>query len=1678
MDLGTIYTRLSSRNYYSTAGQYFDDLRLMCQNAMLYNPPDTIYYQKARKMLSFAEKQMSPQGLRKFAAELLKTSRPLTDEEMGISISETPKQNHHRGSHHGHHGHRHHQEDAQPGLGSRYSTSMSVPKLKEEILEKSDEVEDYAARSVEREELDGTPSSSYSSQLKRRPSNASLSSASATKVSRYANSPPHLIPEVDESFAGRIDSPRTQSTCGRSDAITIDLENAEGDQVDYSFGASPGSSSTISSSANRSSRRPARNVTSRRSSSTTKRVAPNQRQSCTSSRSRRRLAATAAVEQRTYAEDAWTFTDTMTDRTPPDQVIVQVKIAAENARAKHLQKFGQPGRQTVVYLDTSETGMIYAKPCDSGGGNVSLNSLEGWETGRKLVNYPLAMRQLLTPRAKSTGMLGYHGLIEQMTSQQVATLHALSNLRYDPSEPIAMGIHGPLAIFEKDELAQMIDAYGGASDLTVVESVLSLLTFVEPIGVEARRVAHLRLADATDGYHARMLISFADPESPYCSSNWMKRANLTIDPSIVEEFKTKFEEEIAEKTADAASLISNEGTSATTTSSVSLSVNELQTLNEESVSGSNATASGGQMSIAKLPSNTLTTSTTDKQMTAFQPQQNSAEEAEITSNEQDEENRKDEEEEEGEESFDILTEALNAAIVTPSDRNQPVLPDAVTVNELAQISALTAAISPIQQNFIPLPTSPIQHSPGVPTTSAVSQNIPLIVSGGAPISTPIPLSIIGQSGETKFIPVLASGTQIYSPGVTISSIPPQITPVPTPLQMGNTPICQSELAQNVEPNSLPVQEVNEKAEPLNILMSTSPESPQSLDTQICQSAISQEIDIASVPGVSSCATVPFQEGQNLHVMEKPVESSNIPESIQSRKTQAYRLEEAEKRDVQESSKPDISSFNPNVLRVNSPHVEMSESQNSLEEPNANLVPGETPETTLKSVASVQELLESSCAQDQVGVDDKRKISLLSESQEISTNPSQQPLLTGSIQSNSGGAVSQTTIFQGNQSVAVVKSSVGPLDILLVEHLHSPETQTCQSEFITTNVAKESSEEKPFSLNPTSISGTSLPYVRSNGSVLSKDMENIPSNMLCSEDVDQKSIETSILQAQLIKEENAENSLEETQQKSLYECSSEEALEDSEDKLNAGIQVGSHEIGSPEHQQKGLGKFDVEDQSECSRMYLGDSQQESFSAPVPIKPTAENESGSSEMNVNEVESNYDDHGTDQESISQPQIYDQKPSDNEEMHSDLSSEARKCQQEFLDIESAKDLTEPRSNEHLTEVRKELYQESTEENSHLMDIDSDSNPNLQEFEGPLAENKEEVFANDSSTNDLQLGLVDASEDLGYSNDLIPAVSHIEPSSMGAYTINSPSKVCNELSEDYSIVTVAKQDINSDLREPVDSSISDDKRVFVRVAKSPNIISDSISAEILVESSKESLDSSPPESNSNIQEPVAVQKDFVQEIISGKVNAETSESQFEYSISKSHIESGRTFKLQKPAVLSENDANSLEPPESFDNPSETTHLISAQNDSFVVPETKSLESSQVFYEENQSKDHSGITTIHSPDEQWNVVTESPTANQLDVENFSVDQNSVESSIPSILPCDNASIQLDPIVLLPTFETSNSPVSTEPFNPQQANLDEDAQTGYPHSNTSLERGGGLVDYDYTDSSASGPISSSSPSYV
>ncbi|VDK36737.1 unnamed protein product [Taenia asiatica] len=799
MDLGTIYSQLESRNYYSTAGQFLSDVRLMCENAMCYNPPDTIYYQKARKLLAFVEKQMTPHSLRKLSTELLKMSRPLTDDEIGGQFE---------GYHHHHHHHHHHQQQQQQvsrfrqdsqnqhyaqasASTARYSITstgsiFTPPKLQEE--EDIEEVELLEDEEEDRER--GATESSPSpvmSVRKRRPSSASISSAG--KLPRYSSSPPLLIPEVEDSV-GRMDSPLgndlvhscdhfkvnqsgkkvsqkrrmlTQSTCGRNDSgfpfsfnsvdvVTIDLEATDIDLAEASLTLSPASSTISSSTLRGGSRKSKRRGVAIKASVPTPPPRP-----LGSSRLRRKNGyrpSASPLPDRVYSEDTWTFPDCFTDRSSTAQVVAQVKHAARAARAKYLTRYGRSGHQTIVYLDTNEPGKIYAKPCGDSAWTQYEEEGETKKNQRKLVDYPLALRQLLTPKPQSTGQGVYHGLVEQMTSQQVATLHALSKLRYDPAEPVGMGIHGPLAIFEKDELAQLCDAYGG--DVMTMESVLSLLTFVEPLGEWARRWAHRRLDSATDGYHGKMLLAFADPTSEFHASNWMKRAGLTMDPNIVEEFEAENADEELGIEPEPSQAQAN--TTEHLPSSIST---DFQTLEVDSTGS-------GHMSMAKMPSNTSTTNTTVKQMATVQPLQRlvspsctSSDDKSITSNtletsttEAEKESEDEEEEDDDGETFDILSAALDASVTPATSEQIPQQPQqqqyvlttycvmesgatsavleasgnptiaanplAASVNDIAQISALTAAISPIQT---------------LPTLSATCIGLPASVTGEGGCST-------------------------------------------------------------------------------------------------------------------------------------------------------------------------------------------------------------------------------------------------------------------------------------------------------------------------------------------------------------------------------------------------------------------------------------------------------------------------------------------------------------------------------------------------------------------------------------------------------------------------------------------------------------------------------------------------------------------------------------------------------------------------------------------------------------------------------------------------------------------------------------------------------------------------------------------------------------------------------
>ncbi|KAG5454405.1 hypothetical protein CSKR_107210 [Clonorchis sinensis] len=84
MDLGTIYTRLQSRAYYRSATDYLADVTLMCDNAMVYNAPNTVYFERARKLLLFCRKLLMAPSLRKLCIQLgLKDE--LSTAEMGES---------------------------------------------------------------------------------------------------------------------------------------------------------------------------------------------------------------------------------------------------------------------------------------------------------------------------------------------------------------------------------------------------------------------------------------------------------------------------------------------------------------------------------------------------------------------------------------------------------------------------------------------------------------------------------------------------------------------------------------------------------------------------------------------------------------------------------------------------------------------------------------------------------------------------------------------------------------------------------------------------------------------------------------------------------------------------------------------------------------------------------------------------------------------------------------------------------------------------------------------------------------------------------------------------------------------------------------------------------------------------------------------------------------------------------------------------------------------------------------------------------------------------------------------------------------------------------------------------------------------------------------------------------
>jgi len=91
MDFSTMKRKIT-QDEYSNILEFRSDFELMCENAMKYNRPDTIYWQAAKKLLTFGSKQMHKDKLISSRRSLECFSR-LTERELGFRIDSSSHSN-------------------------------------------------------------------------------------------------------------------------------------------------------------------------------------------------------------------------------------------------------------------------------------------------------------------------------------------------------------------------------------------------------------------------------------------------------------------------------------------------------------------------------------------------------------------------------------------------------------------------------------------------------------------------------------------------------------------------------------------------------------------------------------------------------------------------------------------------------------------------------------------------------------------------------------------------------------------------------------------------------------------------------------------------------------------------------------------------------------------------------------------------------------------------------------------------------------------------------------------------------------------------------------------------------------------------------------------------------------------------------------------------------------------------------------------------------------------------------------------------------------------------------------------------------------------------------------------------------------------------------------------------
>ncbi|KAL3320151.1 Bromodomain containing protein 7 [Cichlidogyrus casuarinus] len=632
MDLSTIYTKLTSRFEYETASQYLDDVILMCTNSMIYNPPETVYYQKARKIMQFAEKTFTLSSLNKirYSNNLY---GELTNDDFGTPRRHIPSPNSIKWASTATRNHPSTQA-AIAQLHTRYNDPNSLSPNRHK--HRSPIIEECEVRLTE-----SSDNLSYTTTKKRKISEDSTSGSRRLRMKKHSRmslpnpeveqqggiylvcrKTPSLAPNLthnapsifpNQSSAQFLDDQASESSGSNAPpASSVPLKlKIKRQSLDLSPRLEPSpltasesqaslaeapsesledSPMVISPTIDTTLTKPKPNIANKKprfsyspvNNGPASEATPNLRskhrirktydnesispsyfddensqssfglglisldayspsvnantQEDTSSsaiRKNKDLLVGASTDHgeeevendadRPWVEDQWTFTGSHSDLQSGQnndaeamQIIEQTKQAS--AMAKRLLNDRKPCFLTLQVEKEDEVRVVVneitRKRYNSSSSESSKSSV-----GENLPVCKTVAKALCTKSGE---------LLQPLSEEEKASVEALAKLQYTHDDPVCLNIHGPLCAFTSDELARLLDAYGGEAQ--AVEYAFSLLQFCEPLGRDARLWAHSRLDAASEGLH-RQLATFCKltskrkdaPERP-----WLHNVNLTV----------------------------------------------------------------------------------------------------------------------------------------------------------------------------------------------------------------------------------------------------------------------------------------------------------------------------------------------------------------------------------------------------------------------------------------------------------------------------------------------------------------------------------------------------------------------------------------------------------------------------------------------------------------------------------------------------------------------------------------------------------------------------------------------------------------------------------------------------------------------------------------------------------------------------------------------------------------------------------------------------------------------------------------------------------------------------------------------------------------------------------------------------------------------------------------------